>query len=73
MSDEKENKSKRMKYLLKSVLRVDVDLIYSVHLAEKVRINTEEWAKYMSKRGGLIVLPGNIISLGKKNAETANA
>jgi hypothetical protein len=68
MSEEEEKKKrKRTKYLLKSVLRVDVDLIMSVHLAEKVDSNTKEWGEYMKKPGGLLILPRCIMNLGKKS------
>lgn len=62
----KRAKSDRTKHLLRSILSIDVDLIHSVHLAEKIRTNTREWFKYMSKKGGLILLPGEIIRVGKK-------
>jgi hypothetical protein len=64
---EEKKKRKRTKYLLKSVLRVDVDLIMSVHLAEKVDANTKEWGEYMNKPGGLLILPSCIMNLGKKS------
>ena len=69
---EKERKSERMKYLLRSILGVDVDLIYSVHLAEKITQNTMEWSKYMERRGGLVVVPVDIARLGKKT-ESGNS
>lgn len=67
MSEAEEKKRRRTKYLLKSVLRVDVDLIMSVHIAEKVDTNTKEWGEYMKRQGGLLILPGCIMNLGKKS------
>jgi hypothetical protein len=60
-------KRRRTKYLLRSVLRVDVDLITSVHMAEKVDVNTKEWGEYMNRQGGLLILPSCIVNLGKRS------
>ena len=65
MSDRR-RKSDRTKHLLRSVLRVDVDLIHSVRLAELVQVNTREWAEYMSSKGGLVMFPDNVLHVGKK-------
>jgi len=62
----KRAKSDRTKHLLRSILSIDVDLIHSVHQAEKIHRNTREWFKYMTKKGGLILLPIEIIRVGKK-------
>jgi hypothetical protein len=68
MSEAEEiKKRKRTKYLLRSVLSVDVDLIASVHMAEKVDTNTKEWGEYMKRGGGLLILPSCIMNLGKKS------
>lgn len=67
MSEADEIKKRRTKYLLRSVLRVDVDLITSVHMAEKVDVNTKEWGEYMNRQGGLMILPSCIVNLGKSS------
>jgi len=72
MSESKQDvkkKSDRTKYLLRSILGVDVDLIHSVHLAEKIAHYTKEWMKYMRKKGIVIVMPDIIIGVGKKKKE----
>ena len=65
-NEKKKKKSDRTKYLLRSVLSVDVDLIHSVHLADRIKKNTKEWLNYMKKNGGLILLPYEIIRIGKE-------
>ena len=67
--EKKIRRSKRAKHLLRSVLGVDVDLIQSVHLAEKVRTYTKEWGEYMKRDGGIIFLPSRIMEVGKEKAE----
>ncbi len=64
---EEKKKRRRTKYLLRSVLKVDVDLIASVHMAEKVDSNTKEWGEYMNRQGGLLILPSSIMKIGKKS------
>jgi len=63
----------RMKYLFKAVLGVDVDQVVrnvvatiAVERARQVRKHSEEWQAYMEKEGGLILLPHNIVSVGRR-------
>jgi hypothetical protein len=61
-----------MKYLLKSVLGVDVDAIAakvlavkSVERAVKAKQQTEEWERKKGAGGALVLLPGSLRKVGK--------
>ncbi len=63
----------RLKYLFREVLGVDVDAIVrqvtaslAIDRAKQVREHTEAWKKYMEEKGGLVILPKNVVDLGKR-------
>lgn len=65
--------NERTKYLLRAVLGVDVDEIVgrvvaslSIERAIQAKDNSEEWRNYMKKKGGMIILPRNVVRIGKK-------
>jgi ribosomal protein L12E/L44/L45/RPP1/RPP2 len=63
----------RMKYLFREILGVDVDDVVrkvvatiAVERAKQAQQNTRDWKEYMAAEGGLIILPTNVIQLGRK-------
>ncbi|MBI4416701.1 MAG: hypothetical protein HY557_06940 [Euryarchaeota archaeon] len=63
----------RLKYLFREVLGVDVDAIVrqvtaslAIDRAKQVREHTEAWKQYMEEKGGLVILPKNVVDLGKR-------
>ena len=70
--------TERTKYLLKEILGVDVDEIAkqviataSVERARQVEQNSAEWKRYMQREGGIVLLPGNVTRLGKRESRRA--
>jgi ribosomal protein L12E/L44/L45/RPP1/RPP2 len=63
----------RMKYLMREILGVDVDEVVkkvvatiAVERAKQAQENSKDWKRYMDSEGGLIILPSNVIQLGRK-------
>ncbi len=69
----KAEKSDRTKHLLRSIIGVDVDLIHSVHLAEKIPHYTRIWERYRNKKGGVIIIPDFIRDLGNKKRKKCDS
>jgi len=62
-----------MKYLMREILGVDVDEVVkkvvatiAVERAKQAQENSKDWKRYMDSEGGLIILPSNVIQLGRK-------
>ena len=63
----------RLRYLFREVLGVDVDAIVrqvtaslAVERARQVREHNEAWKRYMEEKGGIVILPKNVVDLGKR-------
>jgi hypothetical protein len=60
--------------LFREILGVDVDEVVkqvvatiAVERAKQAQENSRDWTKYMEAEGGLIILPANVIQLGRKD------